>query len=269
MSRLSGLSYYGGKSAKAPAQIGKWIASLLPDDTDVTYVEPYGGMLGVLLQRQKCKIEIANDLDELIINLWLAIRDRPDEFGRRLELTPHSRVEYARSVNGLHNDIFNDIEKAVATYVVIVQSVMHGTGSGLGDWAPHYSTTRPLKRWRKDEILQLAKRIENVQLECRPALEILQRTARIQNAVIYCDPPYPSSKTNKAYKYGDLDILGLGELLIKQKGKVAISGYNDEWDYLGWYKSQKAKNRQVFKVNKGRTSEIRIESLWTNYPVVL
>ena len=82
--------YYGGKSPLR--ETGPWIAKQLPDAP--LYVEPFGGMAGVMLQREPAMKEIFNDLSGAIVNWWLCVRDEPVEFERRLRLTPRSRGLY-------------------------------------------------------------------------------------------------------------------------------------------------------------------------------
>lgn len=85
--RPRGLNYYGGKQKTAP-----WIASLLP--TRQAYLEPFAGMLSVLLARPKADVEIANDLDCNLWNWWRCVRERGGEMARRLDWTPIGRREF-------------------------------------------------------------------------------------------------------------------------------------------------------------------------------
>ena len=50
---------------------GEWIASLLPNEyEEITYIEPFGGMFGVGLNRPKSAVEIYNDLNGRAVNWW-------------------------------------------------------------------------------------------------------------------------------------------------------------------------------------------------------
>lgn len=75
MRRLSALYWPGGKSGNG-AGVGRWIADQLPWRYSSCYVEPFAGMLGVLLQRKPVQTEIVNDSDERVVNWWRVVRDR-------------------------------------------------------------------------------------------------------------------------------------------------------------------------------------------------
>ena len=51
--------------------------------------------------------------------------------------------------------------------------------------------------------------------------------------MIYADPPYPTAAAAHLYAR-TVDFDRLAETLLAQQGKVAVSGYGDEWDSLGW-----------------------------------
>ena len=94
---------------------------------------------------------------------------------------------------------------------------------------------------------------------------MLERTAKMADTMIYCDPPYVSRpKTTIVYGKGKMpiDVDRISELLLAQKGKVAISGYDDEWDHLGWMCSEYS--TEHFGVATGDRTP-RLEKLWTNY----
>ena len=83
------LGWIGGKSFYGTHKTGRWIASLLPPpEATYTYVEPYAGMLGILLQRRPAKREIVSDLDADLINWWTVVRDEPEALAELLEWTP-------------------------------------------------------------------------------------------------------------------------------------------------------------------------------------
>lgn len=101
--------------------------------------------------------------------------------------------------------------------------------------------------------------MRNVQVLHRDALSILERLAAVDTASIYCDPPYRATE-NDPYAV-DVDRDRLRSLLLEQKGAVAISGYGDEWDSLGWSKWEFS---VLFSASNGESSA-RAHSVWLNF----
>jgi len=71
------LRYHGGKFRIAP-----WVIEHFPPHR--TYVEPFGGAAGVLLQKPRAYSEIYNDLDSDVVNFFQVLRD-PAQLDRLLQ----------------------------------------------------------------------------------------------------------------------------------------------------------------------------------------
>ena len=253
------MPYYGGKVGPA----GKWVADLLPDG-GVPYVEPYAGMLGVLLNRRPAPSEIVNDLNKDIANWWRIVRDDYEELARRVALTPFSRdhVEEANHVlYGKKRKSSSRMDRAWALHVCLSMGM-----NGLSGRPAHPGTvwkgdTAPYRKWLAEDFAVLAERMANVQIECRDAIWVMNRVAGEKDAVVYVDPPYRSTKhLSGAYKHVEVHMEGLTEALEAQKGRVAVSGYGDEWDHLGW---RVAEYKTVSWASKDKAQ--RTERLWMNY----
>ena len=259
---LHATMYHGGKSGIRP--VGKWIRSLLPPDRSVTYVEPYAGMLGVLLNRPRSSCEIANDLNGRIVNWWRMIRDHPDEFARRIALTPYSEEMYREASASL--DDGSPMARAINLSLVLTSSMGHGDGGLSSGFAVTYlpNSGSPSKKFHSiaDRVPRLAERMKDVQLLNRPAIKILERIVDEDGTVIYCDPPYAGTVT-KHYAVDESDRDHTFDLLRSQRGRVAISGYGDEWDDLGWHRS--TLDRTMALPGQTGESRPRTEVLWTNY----
>ena len=255
-----GLSYYGGKNPQRG--IAHWITSMMPGPKDCSlYVEPFCGMLGVLLSRPEAFCEIINDQNDRVVNWWRVIRDHPDEFGRALDWTPqHSRSEYEIS-KGLLDDA-DPIKRAVAFTVIVTMGITHCDVREHMQYAVRYKKRYP--PWCTDDILRLHRRIRRVQIENCDAVELLHRTAKQDHALIYCDPPYRTSDLRPYRFVPDWDALA--GALQAQTGKVAISGYGDEWDHLGWHSVQRKSQVRTYN-NSTQESTVResTEKLWMNY----
>ena len=264
------LRYYGGKHPRT--RRCKWIvATIGPTPPRFSYIEPFAGMLGVLLARPPAGIELASDANGWIVAWWLAVRDRPAEFARLIAATPHSRALFDEAVETVlagpcSGDLLRD---ALAIHICIDQGMRHGPNPSRGTWAPCFSGAAgsvSSKGWTRERVAALAARMRGVQLECRDACAILERARRTADALIYVDPPYRNTDISP---YGAaarrLDWGRLADLLAAQKGRVAISGYGDEWDSLGWRRSELADRHRPIGVHSGAPASPRREVFWTNF----
>ena len=256
--RCQPLPYYGGKQKNGKA---KWIAGLLPWRKDSFYCEPFGGMASVLVTRAEVKTEMYNDLDGRIVNWWRVLRDQTDRFCRDVEGMPRARAEYERALTTLNDPAALDYDRALAVQVVLGQSIgssLNGTG-----WSASKTGNKRGAVWPSERVRILADRILRVRLECRPAVPVLKWMQDTAHAVIYCDPPYYTAD-NSAYIERIKDVGALSQALLAQAGKVAISGYGDEWEHLGWKRHEKDVSFSGFGPRmQGKST--RTEVLWTNY----
>ena len=265
MRQLKGLPYYGGKSP-ARSKAG-WICSIMGFNKRESYIEPFAGMLGVLLSRPKTNTEIVNDTNGDLVNWWKCVRDHGEELARLVALTPWSREVFSDARSKLKSS--DPLIRALAFHVICEQSLAHAPGRcSPGDWGVNLAHTHNiLSKWTGEEFRSLALRVARVQIENRCALELLDRTSKIKESLIYCDPPYKFSDMTPYGKF-ELDRNSLKAILLTQKGRVAISGYGDEWDCLGWTRSELKSFHAPFGGSAsaaGAKGSKRVEVLWTNF----
>lgn len=113
-----------------------------------------------------------------------------------------------------------------------------------------------------ETLYQASERLKEAQIECRPAVELIRQYNR-EEVFIYADPPYLLD-TRKNYLYEhemtDKEHEELLMELLKHKGSVMISGYDNEMynDILhGW-------NVSTCKTI-AENSQPRMEKIWMNY----
>lgn len=263
--------YYGGKGRP---EVRRWIIAHLPYTYDC-YLEPFAGMLRVMLDRPASDREFANDLNDRVVNWWQVVRERPDELRWQLDHAPHSEVFFRKCQSTL--DAGSSMERALKFAVTCIQSVIHsdteasGFGWSIGRSSKHAPSGEGYTKRRYQasvarDMEGLADRLRFVTLFNRPAESLLERFADADHAVIYCDPPYITADTSP-YKHGgaSTDRDRLTDVLRAQTGSVAISGYGDEWDHLGWERSTFDTLGRSGTILRGNTPAARTEVLWTNY----
>lgn len=256
MVRLRPLAYYGGKFFQA-----KWINEILPYKYKQTYFEPFFGMGHVLLNRKRSEVEIVNDINDRLVNYWRVVRDKRKTFPRMVENSPYSRTEFEWALRNIDNKKLSRAKRALAFHLVVWLSIRSGDGHvGDKDFRMIFSQGGT-RYWTKERIDNLCDRMQGVKIENRDALFLLDKTKNKKNIVIYCDPPYYTSD-GRGYKESKIDIADLKDLLLVQKGKVAISGQGKEWNMLKWNKHKK-KAQIATGINNNHMK--RVDCLWTNF----
>lgn len=256
-------TYYGGKT-----RIAETIVSYVPRD-HAHYVEPFAGSLAVLLAKPATRMETINDIDGRLTNFWRVLRDQGHALANACELTPHSRTEYENA-----NHISADpVEDARRVWVLLTQS-RTGTMSNTG-WR-HYldgnasSTSMPryLNGYRQ-RLPEAARRIRDVSIEDRPALDIIATYGNRESTLIYCDPPYLGSTRTRNYAHEmttELDHRRLAEELNACNADVVLSGYDSPLYrdlYRDWHRVDIAAT-----TTQGKGTNRRIETLWSNVPLL-
>src|SRR5208283_3880727 len=79
--------YFGSKQ-----RLAFRIAKLLPPHS--AWVEAFCGSAAVTMAKKPAEIEVINDVDQKIVNVFRQLREHPDELIRLIELTPYSRTEF-------------------------------------------------------------------------------------------------------------------------------------------------------------------------------
>ncbi len=251
------MKYPGSKWSMAP-----WIISMFPEHH--SYLEPYLGSGAILLNKPRSNIETVNDLDGNIVNLFECIRTDPERLARSIYFTPYARVVYDKAFRELPEDPF---ERAVNFYIRL--NMGHGfrtNGEKVG-WKNDVQgreRSYDSQDWCNlpDKIMQAAKRLRGVQIECMPAVELIQRFNHV-NVLIYCDPPYMlETRHGKQYRceMTDREHEELLDVLLRHKGPVMISGYDtDLYNSMlaGWSKRKKVAYSQICTQ--------KTEVIWMNY----
>lgn len=112
-----------------------------------------------------------------------------------------------------------------------------------------------------DKILAITERLQGVQIEQQPALELIQRYRRA-DVLIYADPPYPlETRSGRMYKHEmtDADHAELLDVLDEHPGPVLLSGY-DNTLYNERLRHWHREERQAL----AEAGRIRTEILWIN-----
>ncbi len=224
------------------------------------YVEPFFGSGAVFFTKPPSPHEILNDSNSLVVNFFRVLRDRTEDLCWALETTPWSRNEYNES----HVVTGEALEDARRFAVRIWQAHASDLAKKTG-WKTRGSRQQARGmsvRWQRvpAELVELAERLQEAEIENRPALETINRFATA-DSLIYADPPYlPSTRTQHMYaqEMTEGEHVEMLQTLIIHPGPVVLSGYDNDLynEALGGWRQISVKPPKVEK------AAVRREKLW-------
>lgn len=242
-------------------RIAEWIISFFPEHH--SYLEPFFGSGAVLFNKKRSHIETINDMDGDVMNFFDWVKRDPERLASAVWKTPYSRKEYDRSFQKQKDDF----QRALSFCVKLNMGHGFRTSGGKVGWKMDVQGRErayALRDWNQfpERIIEAAARLKEVQIECRPALDVIRRFD-FENVLIYADPPYLlETRYGKQYRkeMSEKDHIELLETLTGSKAKVILSGYESSlYDKMldGWQKTYinsitqnpKKKGREVIYMN--------------------
>jgi len=258
--------YFGSKN-----KIALQLCSNLPPHN--CWVEAFCGSAALTLRKDPAPIEVINDIDKEIINLFKQLRTNHEALCREIELTPYAEQELidARThIKGL-----TELERARRFLVQSMMAINGVFGEERGGFSHSDSYSRNEKearvnRWYNlpTRLHQVVERLRSVRIDSKDALKLLTSYINRPATLVYLDPPYFGDRTN-GYT-NDANCIDFHTSLLKLANKakcmIFISGYqNDLYDSIlttakGW---EKKSIKTTTKDSTGN-SHARIEVVWMN-----
>lgn len=260
------LRYYGGKW-KSALEIIKWFPP------HHVYVEPFGGAASVLLQKPQSAVEVYNDLNDEIVNLFEVLRDPElnDKLRNLLALTPYSRTEFLKC----YEPSSDKLEQARRTMTLYSMSFNSSKVANLKantfrtNSTGHHRLPRAFQS-HSASLGEYLDRLTSLIIENRDYKTIC-KSHDSRRTLIYMDPPYPSqTRTDKLsnYKHEMLTMeehYDLFTFVNGLKSMVILSSY-DSPEYREWY-SRSGWKMISFKAVTGASTTgscLRDEVIWIN-----
>lgn len=240
----------------------KPLLQLISKAPGTKFVEVFGGscLMSMFVPREKFKLIVCNDIDNLLVDLYKALKHNPKELQKRLAIMPASRTllkELAQEVKTTGLKDLDPIERAAVVLYLSHLSFNSKLSTGSFSVSVNRNDIMTFRR-RVVSILEYAKLWADIIIENLDFRRVIRNYDR-PNTVFYCDPPFISVKGKNRdsyyrflFKHEDLkDLLGLLEG-VKGYFVLKLESDNFEFDYV-----QEWVRRNSFKVTPV-TSKLRM-----------
>lgn len=216
MQRLAAFPYRGGKF-----HLARRIIPLLPPHR--IYVEVFGGAASVLIAKPPSKIEVYNDDNGLLVNLFETVRNKPLEFLKKAKGVMYSRQLYETWRTELAQAPHNT-ETAVKTFYCLVSGFI---GDPTKGWAFQLrGKDGGANRWTNLEqrVHMITTRFRHVAIDNLDFRDCIKNWDSPETC-FFIDPPYLSTVSKGWYgnNFTYEDHCELAKLLDQVEGKWLLT----------------------------------------------
>lgn len=186
------------------------------------FVDVFGGSGHVVVSKPTSNINIYNDKNSNLVNLFLQMRDNKDELMLRLESLFYSRElhdKYSKLYKSSEFNSLSDLERATIYYYLIVSSF---NGDPRGFFSTPGSENKALSYFnRLEKIKNIYKQIIIERLDFKDCIQKYD----YETTLFYVDPPYYEREQNYEVLFTEKDHEDLHNILKNIKGKFILSYY--------------------------------------------
>lgn len=211
----------------------------------------------MFFNKPKVKYNFLNDIDNDVYNLFMVLKNSPDELYEKIKDTPYHESIFK---NWLKNKETEPIWKALR-FLYLSNYSIYGAGTtlmfNLGD--------------SKKLLLQKIKisnyMLDNAQFFNSDFRNVLNKinfkgSINLKKTFIYADPPYLSTDNNYSNDFKESDSIDLFNLLYESNIKFAMSEFKNPFII----NQAKQRNLNIYEITERRTLKSRnTEILITNY----
>lgn len=256
--------YYGAKQ-----RLASQIIDTLPPHN--AWVEAFCGSAAITLAKKPAPIEVINDRDGNIVNLFRVLRNNHRALISAVALTPYARQEFVTAARRKKKS--TPVERA-RVFLARTMMTVNGDGNGAG-FSYSSSYTRGGKearvsRWHNlpGRLSEVAERLRDVRVESRDARRLVEMFSDRPATLIYLDPPY---FVKRAHRYvidaNDIEFhQELLELCCRAKCMILLSGYDTPL-YKKMLQAKDGWRRVTINTHTrdtGGNDYVRREMLWQN-----
>lgn len=213
----------GGKS-----RMRNRIIEMMPEHQ--TYIELFFGAGWVYFGKEPSKVEVINDIDGELINMFRMSKHHAPEIERIMSYDFHSR-DLFDLMKKSNIQIMTEIQRA-ARYLLLARMSFANLLRNYG-----YSKLTKPKSIHRD-LESISERLKNTYVENLPYQQVIKKYDH-KDAFIFADPPY----LNTSIKFAELDLtfgfqehIELRDYLVNAKGKFLLT-INDCPEIKSLYKN--------------------------------
>lgn len=190
-----------------------------------TYIEAFAGAAWVYWGKEPSKVEVLNDINGDLINLYKQIRLDPEAFHDALWWMLNARAVYTATISKIKNEpeSLPDIDRAVHFFYCIKNAFGGRFGSGYA-----FSKRQPPRSAIPyDTLVALSERLSNTYIE-NLSFERIIKNYDYPEAFFYCDPPFTCADGSNQYQhiFDEEKHILLRDKLAAIEGKFLLS-YDD------------------------------------------
>lgn len=212
------ISWPGGKSRHLDRLI-----PYIPTGPGCGFIEAFAGGCAVLLAKEKSTLEVVNDINGDLVNLYRVVANHPEELARVVgTFPPASRAQIAESREVLaRSSGATDILRA-AHFLHLNKTSFAGSGTSLAiavapDARAFMGTEALITRIRAFHA-----RFNSVVIECQSYEKILETYDHPRN-FLFLDPPYGGKAISNYAAWGEKELTEFKNRVTRLRGKWIVT----------------------------------------------
>lgn len=221
------------------------------------YIEVFGGAGWVLFGKDKLpsQLEVFNDVDSNLVNLYRCIKYHCGELQRELDWLLISREQFSDCKKSFELSGLTDIQRAARYFLIIKIS--------FGADRKTFGTAKKNLANSIEYLPEIKERLKEVVVENKDFEDLIKVYDR-QNALFYLDPPYYGTEKYYDSSFTIADHKRLAARLKIIKGKFILSYNNDSFIkdlYADFFIEEVSRNNNLAtKVKSGSYDELIISN---------
>lgn len=208
---------------KKPSRIDREVVNAFEQSECKIFVDLFCGSLAMLCYLPWDTKVVVNDINGNLTNLYMVIGDRPSDFVSVVMKLPYSEVVFQKCKEDLKSgSTMSDLNRAVAHFYVSFGAYRGRMENPLFCFSASADMNRAEDFQESIQwILQLSKRLQNVEILNRDFRKVLQ-SYNTEDVFVYADCPYLETEDYYEYLFTVQDHIDLAEMLKTHKGKFVF-----------------------------------------------